>query len=366
MDKFKRSLLHKSLRGKVLVYSGQYGAGKTLASMLDPSNTFFIDADHLKGKELSEQNPGMVYWPVNSDDREDLVKTGEMFLDAVTKIDKSKTTVVVIDNIYEIEQGLHAYAIANPMKLAKMYNLVSGHISSRNYGHDTLAHERVIKGVVDELLIHEVTVVIISHMKPKFMVPGQMEIKARKWIYEAASLVAIMQRTNAAPDALIFKNAFNYHVAIDVSNLSDEDFELYRNGDLESSKILQRVPRRIPAYSPSKLARYLSRSSSIIEANPYKPEETLTDEDIMPYSEMLTKWQLANLEKIMDAEQEERERFIDFENNIKESRRVELDQTILDAEEMEMPKLLAILKSKFDIFAAEITPVYIMQVKQRG
>lgn len=365
-NKFKRSLLPEALRGVVLVYTGQAGAGKSIGSLLDPNHTVFIDADHRKGQELAKAKPKMIYRPINSEDGENLVLTGENFLAAITDINKDKTTVVVFDNLHEIEQGLHAYALANPVKLAKMYNLIAGNITSKAYGHDSMAHERIIKGVVDELLANDITVVITTHMKPKFMVTGQLEIKARRWIYEAASLVGIMVRTAEAPDMLIFKNAFSYHVAIDTDTLSDQQFEQYRRGELSAATVYQRIPRRIPAYTPSVLFSYLARTPKEISSTPYNLDEILDEDEMAPYLEILTKDQRANVDKIMEREEEERKRSIAFEDNLKESQRVELDKAIADNMEMEVSKLLAMLKTDFSLFASEITPIYIMTVKQRG
>lgn len=364
-DKFKRSLLPESLRGVVIVYTGQAGAGKTVASMLDPGNTVFIDADHGKGRELVGSKSGAIYKSVNSPERENLVKTGDLFIEAIESINKQKTTVVVIDNLYEVEQGLQAYAVANPVKIAKAYNLIAGNITGKLYGHDSLAHERIIKGIIDELVSSNITVILTTHMKPKFMVKGQLEIKARRWVYEASSLVGIMVRTDSAPDMLVFKNAFNYHVSVDVNELSDEDFDKYRRGEIESSQVYQRIPRRIPAFTPTKLFKYLARSPEEISKTPYSPEELLDEDEIAPYVEILTKEQKANIEKIMENEQAERERFEKFEANVRASQRVELDEYILKNADVDISELSVMLKKEFTMFASEITPVYIMQVRQR-
>lgn len=363
MDKFKRSLLPDDLRGVVLVYSGQYGSGKSLAALLDPPKTVFIDADFRKGENLK---PILLdYHPVNSDDSEDLVKTGELFIDAVAKIDKSKTTVVVIDNLFEAEQGVHAYAVVNPVKLAKMYNLIATNISSRAYGHDVLVYERIIKGIVNELLANKITVILISHMKDKFMAAGQKEIKARKWIYEAASLVAIMQRTAAAPDVVVFKSAFSYVLPVDVNKLTDGEFIRYRMGEIDANEIIPRIPRRIPGFTPRKLFAYLAKTPDQLRNTPFLPEETLEDSDIAPYSEMLSKWQLANIEKIMEAEEEERKAAKQFEENIRISQRAELDKTIIESQ-LPVVDLIRELRIKFELFADEINPMYIAGVRGKG
>lgn len=361
MDKFKYSLLHKSLRGVVIVYTGQPGAGKTLATLFDPNNTVFIDADHRKGKEMADRKPKMIYKPINSDDRKDLVKTGELFLEAIDSIDYNKTTVVVIDNIQEVQDGVHAYVLDNPVESAKMYNLVAKNIASRGYGHDTIAHERIVKGAVDELLANDITVVITAHMKPKYLVPGQLEPKGRAWIYEAASLYCIMIRTGEAPDALVFKNAYVYHIDVDPEDLTEGELEKYRRGELELSKIYQRVPRRIPGYTPAKLYRYLSRTPE--EMTPYGPDEILTEDEMRPYLEILTKQQVANVDKIMEQEMAEAERYKQFEDNLKEVQRVELNRFIKNNPDMPVSELLAQAKLNFQMFAAELTPVYILEMR---
>lgn len=364
MDKFKYSMLPESLRGVLLVYTGQAGAGKTLATLLDPNNTFFIDADHAKGREMASKKPKMRYRSINSSDGENIVKAGENFIEAIKEIDKTSITTVVIDNIFEVQEGVHAWIFANPVKAAQMYNLVAKNISSRSYGHDIMANDRLIKGFIDELLQDGITVIITTHMKPKFQVTGQWEAKIRRWVYEAASLYLIMIRTGSAPDALVFKNAFNHHLEIDPYTLSKDQLEKYRRGELESCQVYSRLPRRIPAFTPTKLYRYLARTPEEIQETPYGPGETLDEDEMAPYIEILTKQQIANVEKIMDEEAKEAERYRAIEENIKAAQRVKLEQFIRDNPDMDMADLIREAKVKFELFASQITPVYVMKARQ--
>ena len=91
-----------------------------------------------------------------------------------------KITVVVIDNIHEVEEAVHAYAIANPVSVAKMFKLRSNNIVGRKWGEDTRASDRIVKGVIDQLLMNDVTVVVIAHMKDKWGAIGQLEVRGHR------------------------------------------------------------------------------------------------------------------------------------------------------------------------------------------
>ena len=364
-DKFRRSFLPQEMRGKVITISGQYGSGKSIlaASFETTSNTIYIDADRRKAQGFAAENPDLRYYPVNSPDRESITRTGELFLDAISGVNVKKTTVVVMDNIYEIEQGINAYVIANPVSTAKMYNLIAGNISGKKYGHDVLAFERIMKGVFDFLIANEITIIVVSHLKDRWMVPGQKEIKARKWIYEAASLMTILIQTDSIPDALIIKHTFNYCLPLDVNSLSDEDFARLQRGEMESLEVLSRLPRKIPQCTAAKIYRYLARSQDEVREIPYRPEETIDDASLAPYRDIITKEQLANLEKIMQSEEDERDRYNQLENSIRESQRAALEEDIINSEETNVPKLIRSLKIKYEALASDITPVYVMRLR---
>lgn len=363
-DKFEFSVLPEELHGVCLFYTGQAGAGKTTASLLDPFNTVVIDADHFKSERLCAKN-GIEYYSVNSTDKNNPALTGKLFFDAVDSIDVTKTTVVVMDNLYEIQEGLHAYAIQNPVDVAKRTNKVASKITGRQWGQDTLAHERLLKGVVDELLANKVTVVIIAHMKEKFGVIGQLEIRGRNWVYEAASFVGIMIRTGAAPDVLVFKSGFLHHVPVDPRKLKPEELEQYRSGQLESCKVYPQLPRRIPDFTPSKMFQYLARTPEQIASTVYSTAELFDEEEMAPYMEILTKEQRANVDKMLEMDDLERQRAIAFEANMKEVQRVEMDQFIIDNQDIAMPELLNTIKTKFQMFANEIDPPYVLTVRNR-
>lgn len=363
-NKFTHSLLNESLRNIVILVTGQWGSGKSLAgiSFEHPSLTAFIDGDHGKGKVLKDQYSDLDIHHVNGDQKEDLYLTGQRFLEAIAKIDVSSKTLVVIDNIAEIEDGLGAYASTKPAEMAKRFNLSSKNIINKAYGHAQLAQDRLMKSVIDYFIGNNMTVVVIAHLKDRWEAPGQKEIKARRFWAETSSIILSLRRTGGAPDALVLKHAFSYHKMVDPRSLSREELEDYRQGKLPNAEIISRLPMRIPEFEAYKIYRYLSVPINKVS---FKPDELVTMAELQPYSEILTTDQLANLSKIIEREERERERYEEQIKGMRAAARAELVKAIRESNNLPIPELVEKMKEEYPDFSEEINPIFIVQAQAK-
>lgn len=302
------SILSPDMKG-VMFISGYRGMGKTfLAAHADfPKSIAFIDFDEGKAEGLHNQLGFGYYKPV--EEREPL-KRADMFQAEIEGLEQNKYTVAIIDNISHLEKALQAVVYRDAKKYAEIYGYTVSDIMKDSYGK--------ARGIMNDLIGDAIAkplhskgiklIIVTSHVKEKFNVPGKMVIHGRDRWQELSILTLILVRGDnfPIPSAIVEKEALG-NISIENTKLLDTEYEAIMRGEVPSHVMSRRLPARLPEASWQSIRRYLFNSANL-ESPP--DNEKLNLEESEPFSERMSKeqiaYQLGILKQEEKAEQETR------------------------------------------------------------
>lgn len=231
--------------------AGEYASGKTLAILsIDPEHTLLFDV------ELSAASYNLPL-AKRIDVPAELLKIHKAgykpidmwlwFLDQLRKIEPGKYTVIAVDPISDIEQGLCDWVNANPAyfgRSADQYKKSGG-----IFWGDVKAYWKM---VLADLAVRCETFAYTVHMRDQFSgasPTGKREPKGKDTLMELASLALLLERKSDAKGEVPEKPAG----IVIKSRLAHTKWE---NGEL---KVLPILPPRLPIATPTAIREFIKR-----------------------------------------------------------------------------------------------------------
>jgi hypothetical protein len=299
------SILAADMKG-VMFVAGYRGKGKTfLAAHSDfPSNIAFFDFDEGKGEGLHNQLNFGYYKPVEENEP---LKRADMFLSEVSNMPQDKFTVVIIDNISPLEKALQAAVYRDAQKYADIYGYTKASVLKDEYGK--------ARGIVNDLIGDAIAkplhakgiklIIVTSHVKEKYNVPGKMNIQGRDRWQDLSILTLILVEGDSypIPSAIVQKEALGNIVISD--DFTDDQIQAIMRGEVASHIINRRLPARLPHADWQSIRRYLYKSANL--ENPMQGEKLVLSES-EPFSEKMSKEQVSYQLGILEREKKEEER----------------------------------------------------------
>ncbi len=307
------SILSPDMKG-VMFISGYRGKGKTfLAAHADwPKNIIFFDFDEGKAEGLHNQLIFGKYKPVEENEP---LKRADMFLEMAEKIPQDKFSVAIIDNVSPLEKALQAVVYRDAKKYSDIYGYTVNHILTDNFGKARgIMNDLVGDAIAKPLHSKGIKLIIVtSHVKDKFNTPGKMTIQGRDRWQDLSILTLILVDGDSypIPSAIVQKEALG-EIAVN----DETDHAAIMRGEVPSHKIATRLPARLPQATWQSIRGYLHKPADL--KNPAKGEK-LTSEEVEPFSERLSKEQIAYQLGAMEKEKEERQSQIAADLMIKQS-----------------------------------------------
>lgn len=294
-------ILSPDMKG-VMFISGYRGKGKTfLASHADfPQNIIFFDFDEGKTEGLHNQLNFGQYEPVEENEP---LKRADMFLATVKNIPQNKFTVAIIDNVSPLEKALQSVVYRDAKKYSDIYGYTVQHIITDHFGKARgIANDLIGDAIAKPLHAKGVKLIIVtSHVKPTFNTPGKMSIQGRdRWQdLSILTLILVDGDNPPVPSAIVQKEALGK-----MSIVNEEDHIAIMKGEIPSHTITPRLPARLSEATWQVIRQYLYQAADL--KNPTKGEKLVPDE-IEPFSERLSKEQIAYQLGVMEKEKEERQ-----------------------------------------------------------
>lgn len=293
------SILSPDMKG-VMFISGYRGKGKTfLAAHADfPQNIAFFDFDEGKAEGLHNQLGFGYYKPVVENEP---LKRADMFLSEVEKLPQDKFTVAIIDNVSPLEKALQAVVYRDAKRYSSIYGYAVDHIMTDNFGK--------ARGIMNDLIGDAIAkplhakgiklIIITSHVKEKFNVPGKMTMQGRdRWQDLSILTLILVEGDNyPIPSAIVQKEALGDILAL--QKPTDEEIAQIMKGMIPSHIIQRRLPYRLPEATWQAIRRYLFSPANL--QNQAEGEKLILEES-EPFSERLSKEQVAYQLGILERE----------------------------------------------------------------
>lgn len=299
------SILPPDMKG-VMFISGYRGKGKTfLAAHSDfPSNIAFFDFDEGKGEGLHSQLDFGYYKPVEENEP---LKRADMFLSEVNGLPQDKFTVVIIDNISPLEKALQAAVYRDAQKYADIYGYTKASVLKDEYGK--------ARGIVNDLIGDAIAkplhakgiklIIVTSHVKEKYNVPGKMNIQGRdRWQDLSILTLILVEGDNyPVPSAIVQKEALGSILTL--RKPTQEEINQIMEGMIPSHIIQRRLPPRLPEATWQSIRRYLFYPANL---DNLAGGEKLVLNESEPFSEKMSKEQIAYQLGILEREKKDEER----------------------------------------------------------
>jgi hypothetical protein len=325
------SILLPTLKG-VMFVSGYRGTGKTfLAAHSElPQNIAFFDFDEGKGEGLHKQLEFGYYKPVEENQP---LKRADMFLSEIEKLEQNKYTICVIDNILPLEKALQSVVYRDSKKYANIYGYIQADVMKDSFGKargivndmtgDAIAKPLHAKGIK--------LIIVTSHIKSRYNVPGKMDIQGRDRWQDLSILTLILLRAESypIPSAIVQKEALG-----NINISQNLDYEAIMRGDIPSHDISRRLPARLPKADWQSIRQYLYQGANL--ANPPE-DEKLNLEESEPFSDKLSKEQVAYQLGILEKEKREEEEAKLIELRIKQEQDKSLKEFLADLDNLPNP-----------------------------
>lgn len=298
-----RSILPMEMRG-VMFIAGHRGVGKSfLSSQADfPQNMEMWDFEN-KGEGIHAQVNFKRYLPMTQNVQGVTFYAMQQAIEGITP----GTTVVILDNISELEKALRVEAKANAKKYADKYGLNADNIASGRFG----GASSVVNPMISELCaaIHAKGVQLIiatAHVSSRWAtggpIPNKYNIKGADRWQELSILSLVLYKGDPprveVPNALIQKEQLGVLQIVDPASLTDEQLAAYMRGEVGHA-VSRRLPFKIANCDFQRLRWYLKNPADI--HNP-KPNEMPTLEESDPFDSRLNKEQFSLVAHMARAE----------------------------------------------------------------
>jgi len=348
------SILSPDMKG-VMFVSGYRGKGKTfLAAHADfPQNIAFFDFDEGKAEGLHNQLGFGRYKPVEENEP---LERADMFLSLVENMPQDKFTVAIIDNVSPLEKALQAVVYRDAKKYSDIYGYTVNHILTDNFGKARgIANDLIGDAIAKPLHKKGIKLIIVtSHVKEKFNTPGKMVIQGRdRWQdLSILTLILIDGDNPPIPSAIVQKEALG------MISVADSEHDAIMRGEVASHIIVPRLPARLPEATWQTIRGYLYQAANL--KNPTKGEK-LIPQEVEPFSERLSKEQIAYQLGMMEKEKEERQNQIAVDLLLRQSQEKAIRTFLLAKKLNDMPgpvratEIKAAIKKGELIYDGEIT-----------
>jgi hypothetical protein len=246
-----------------------------------------------------------------------------MFLSEIEKLPQDKFTVVIIDNISQLEKAIQAIVYQDAKKYADIYGYTVPSVMKDEYGKARgIANDLIGDAIAKPLHAKGVKLIIVtSHAKEKYNVPGKMIFQGRDRWQELSILTLILGAGGAyhpTPSAIVFKEALG---GIQVIGNVDKQYEAIMRGEIASHDITGRFPPRLPKADWQSIRHYLYKP---VDLNNLAEDEKLNLEESEPFSEKMSKEQIAYQLGVLEREVKEKEELEAMELLLKQSQEAEI------------------------------------------
>jgi hypothetical protein len=282
--------------GGLMFISGWRGVGKSLlASQSDlPANIAFLDFED-KGRGWHEQlSFGLYHAPVMETGGKDYVKVWQLTEEIINDLEQDRYTVVVLDNISELERAITADVMAHPDVYAKRYGHQTSAVRKDSYGAARGCTNSTIAALVSAIHSKGVSLVIaIAHIAEMYSggqaVPNKRKVRGRSRWQDLSVLTLILGRGDhpPIPSAIVQKESLGRITAPD---LSDPAALAAIMAGEAGHTIQRRLPERMPECTFQKIRWYLSNPADL--DNPGEGESSIPEE-LSVFSSTLSKEQIS-------------------------------------------------------------------------
>ena len=327
MEKQLTSILLPEMKG-VMFISGYRGKGKTtLAVQADfPWNIAFFDFED-KGEGYHNQLEFGYYKAISQAENNPLAR-GKALLEEVYELQPNKYTVAIFDNITPLEESLMALVLSNPKYYAPLYGKEVNDVIKDHYGaRRWIVSELISDAVLKPLYTKGVKLVIAtSHVKAVYKVPNKMKVQGKdKWQELSILTLILIDGDNfPVPSAMVQKEQLASIIA-KRREYSDKEIEAIMSGEMESHRINRRLPYRLPEATFQRIRGYLSQPANL---NQPADGESLIEKEIQPFTEQMSKEQIAIQLLNLEAQKRQEQELIDLASATKQLENDKLKQVV--------------------------------------
>jgi hypothetical protein len=351
-----KSILSPEMKG-VMFISGYRGKGKTfLAAHSDfAKNILLLDFDEGKAEGLHNQLNFGRYIPIEENEP---LKRADFFLSTIDDIPQDTFTVVIIDNVSPLEKALQAVVYRDAKKYSDIYGYSVNDILTDHYGKARgIMNDLIGDAIAKPLHAKGVKLIIVtSHVKEKYKTPGKMTVQGRDRWQELSILTLILVDGNnpPVPSAIVQKESLG---TISEVEQDDKILQAIMRGEIPSHTITPRLPARLPEATWQSIRRYLYQPANLTTP---ADGEKLVPEEVEPFSERLSKEQIAYRLASMKREAEEKKQQLAAELKLKQQQIEEIKKYIAgDLATMPVPIIVSSVKNAINngelVYDGEIT-----------
>lgn len=321
------SILLSEMKGAMFI-SGYRGKGKTtLAIQADfPWNIAFFDFED-KGEGYHNQLEFGYYKAISQAENNPLAR-GKVFIEAINKLQSDRFTVVILDNIRPLEDGLTALITDSPKHYAPLYGKDINSVIKDSYGAKRgIANELISDAVLKPLYAKGVKLIIgTSHLTPVYGVPNKMKMQGKDRWQELSILTLILVDGDnfPVPSAIVQKEQLA-SITAKRRKYSDEEIKAIMNGEAESHHITRRLPYRLPEATFQKIRWYLNNPANL--GKPAKGE-SLIEAEVEPFIEQMSKEQIAIQLLNLEAQKRENQELLGLASAAKQLANNKLRQAV--------------------------------------
>ncbi len=292
MEEQLASILLPEMKG-VMFISGDRGKGKTtLAVQADfPWNIAFFDFED-KGEGYHSQLEFGYYKAISQAENNPLAR-GKALLEEINRLQPSKYTVAIFDNIRPLEDSLMALVTDNPKYYATLYGKLVDHVTLDKFGAKRGITNELISDVVLKPLYTKGIKLIIatSHVKAVYNTSNKSKMQGKEKWQEVSILTVILidGDNHPIPSAMIWKEQMA-KITVEKRDYSAEEIKNIMQGNLALHDIIKRLPYRLPEATFQKIRWYLNNPADLSNPN---DGESLIEEEVQPFKEQMSKEQVA-------------------------------------------------------------------------
>lgn len=296
--------------------TGYRGIGKSfLAAQADfAPNIAFLNCDSDKGEGIKAQNNFGLFKSLTKDPkvlREGPLGLYDVLMDTIQNLEMDRYTVLVIDNIADIQLALDAEAVRNRSRYAKEYGLDPSKIARNAWGQQKAVSNFLISKVCNIIHSRGVRLVLVTtHIKPQWaggqQVPNKWRVKGYdRWqTLSILTLILIPGDKPPVPSALVQKEQLGIIRSLNPDEMTPEQVDAIRRGEESGHQTMRRLPRRIPICTFQSLRRYLEHPADL--SDPAEGEMP-TFEESDPFDSKLSKEQFDFVRRAQLAQEIEQE-----------------------------------------------------------
>jgi hypothetical protein len=252
-----------------------------------------------------------------------------MFLSEIEKLPQDKSTVAIIDNISSLEKAIQALVYQDAERYANVYGYTVPDIMKDSFGKARgIANDLIGDMIAKPLHVKGVKLIITtSHVKEKYQSPGKMIFQGRDRWQDLSILTLILTEGtyHPVPSAIVYKESLG-SIAMPNDKITDEQYQAIMKGELASHNIVGRFPPRLPRANWQSIRRYLYEP---VDLENLSDDEKLNLEESEPFSERMSKEQIAYQLGALQREEEEKKESETMELLVRQSQETAIKEYIM-------------------------------------